>query len=54
MRDAIAELDGIEKVDIAVDAKASTATVGLDDGDPSANVIVNHMADTRFKLTEQS
>lgn len=51
VRDAIAELEGIEKQDIVVDADAHTATVGLDEGDPTVEQIVAHFADIdQYKL----
>lgn len=54
MRDAIAEMQGIDKEDITIDDVAKTATVGLDEGDPSPEAIVNHIADTRYKLIPKS
>lgn len=55
MRDAIAELEGIEKQDIIIDNVAKTATVGLDEGDPSAEAIVAHFADIKqYKLRARS
>lgn len=51
MRDAIAELEGIETQDIIIDNVAKTATVGLDQGDPTADAIVAHFAeDPKYKL----
>ena len=45
MRDAIAEMNGIEKDDIEIDDTAKTATVSLQEGDPSPEQIVAHFAD---------
>jgi hypothetical protein len=51
VRDAIAELEGIEKQDIVVDDVAKTASVGLDEGDPTVEAIVAHFADIKqYKL----
>lgn len=51
VRDAIAELNGIEKQDINIDDVAKTATVGLDAGDPEPDQIVAHFADIpKYKL----
>lgn len=51
MRDAIAELEGIEEQDIVIDNVAKTATVGLDEGDPTVEAIVAHFADIKkYKL----
>ncbi len=51
MRDAIAELEGIEAADIIVDKGQQTATVGLDEGDPTVEAIVAHFADIpKYKL----
>jgi len=51
VRDAIAELEGIEVQDIIIDNVAKTATVGLDEGDPAVEAIVAHFADIRqYKL----
>ena len=51
MRDAIAELEGIEPADIIVDKAKQTATVGLDEGDPTVDAIVAHFADIpKYKL----
>jgi hypothetical protein len=51
VRDAIAELEGIEKQDILMDRAAKTATVGLDEGDPSVEENVAHFeSDPKYKL----
>lgn len=50
VRDAIAEMNGIDQADIVIDDKAKTATVGLDEGDPTVAAIVAHVAETRYKL----
>ncbi|MEZ6014285.1 MAG: hypothetical protein R3F49_04175 [Planctomycetota bacterium] len=51
MRDAIAELDGIDKQDIIIDDVGKTATVGLDEGDPTPEAICGHFADIKkYKL----
>lgn len=51
MRDAIAELEGIDRADIAIDNEAKTATVGLDEGDPSPDDIVAHFKELKkYKL----
>jgi hypothetical protein len=51
LRKAIAKLDGLAEGDVAVDYKAKTCTIRVQEGDPSAEAIMDAVnSASRFTL----